>query len=195
MFQKIAKHRANDASNDVHRPPLDGKDVCIRKNNKDLCKWWWTDKFWNRTHIQIKCYVFHIFIKKEQCCHDCKMHFLTLNPVRQTKGQRMAVDLVKFWTYTRVHVVTRIQQEWSCLAYDVMLAPTLLVVRQTKGQRLPIDLLGRFTPSVQLLFVCAHTQLRSVRINYRVTWFQRFVYLGLIVRPQSGKCINFSLTP
>ena len=24
MFQKIAKHRANDASNDVHRPPLDG---------------------------------------------------------------------------------------------------------------------------------------------------------------------------
>ena len=22
MFQKIAKHRANDASNDVHRPPL-----------------------------------------------------------------------------------------------------------------------------------------------------------------------------
>ena len=29
MFQKIAKHRANDASNDVHRPPLPedlGKD-------------------------------------------------------------------------------------------------------------------------------------------------------------------------
>ena len=24
MFQKIAKHRANDASNDVHRPPLIG---------------------------------------------------------------------------------------------------------------------------------------------------------------------------
>ena len=24
MFQKIAKHRANDASNDVHRPPLAG---------------------------------------------------------------------------------------------------------------------------------------------------------------------------
>ena len=24
MFQKIAKHRANDASNDVHRPPLEG---------------------------------------------------------------------------------------------------------------------------------------------------------------------------
>ena len=24
MFQKIAKHRANDAFNDVHRPPLDG---------------------------------------------------------------------------------------------------------------------------------------------------------------------------
>ena len=24
MFQKIAKHRANDASNDVHRPPLHG---------------------------------------------------------------------------------------------------------------------------------------------------------------------------
>ena len=24
MFQKIAKHRANDASNDVHRPPLTG---------------------------------------------------------------------------------------------------------------------------------------------------------------------------
>ena len=72
-----------------------------------------------------------------------------------------------------------------------MLAPTLLVVRQTKGQRLPIDLLGRFTPSVQLLFVFAHTQLRSVRINYRVTWFQRFVYLGLIVRPQREKCINF----
>ena len=24
MFQKIAKHRANDASNDVHRPPLYG---------------------------------------------------------------------------------------------------------------------------------------------------------------------------
>ena len=24
MFQKIAKHRANDASNDVHRPPLGG---------------------------------------------------------------------------------------------------------------------------------------------------------------------------
>ena len=23
MSQKIAKHRANDASNDVHRPPLD----------------------------------------------------------------------------------------------------------------------------------------------------------------------------
>ena len=23
MFQKNAKHRANDASNDVHRPPLD----------------------------------------------------------------------------------------------------------------------------------------------------------------------------
>ena len=22
MFQKIAKHRANDATNDVHRPPL-----------------------------------------------------------------------------------------------------------------------------------------------------------------------------
>ena len=22
MFQQIAKHRANDASNDVHRPPL-----------------------------------------------------------------------------------------------------------------------------------------------------------------------------
>ena len=25
MFQKIAKHRANDASNDVHRPPLIGR--------------------------------------------------------------------------------------------------------------------------------------------------------------------------
>ena len=24
MFQKIAKHRANDASNDVYRPPLGG---------------------------------------------------------------------------------------------------------------------------------------------------------------------------
>ena len=24
MFKKIAKHRANDASNDVHRPPLAG---------------------------------------------------------------------------------------------------------------------------------------------------------------------------
>ena len=23
MFQRIAKHHANDASNDVHRPPLD----------------------------------------------------------------------------------------------------------------------------------------------------------------------------
>ena len=76
-----------------------------------------------------------------------------------------------------------------------MLATALLVVRQTKGQRLPIDLLGRFTPSVQLLFVCAHTQLRSVRINYRVTWFQRLVYLGLIVRPQSEKYMNFSNGP
>jgi len=32
MFQKIAKHRANDASNDVHRPPLfkmgDGTRLC-----------------------------------------------------------------------------------------------------------------------------------------------------------------------
>ena len=28
MFQKIAKHRANDASNDVHRPPLDGGGSC-----------------------------------------------------------------------------------------------------------------------------------------------------------------------
>ena len=29
MFQKIAKHRANDASNDVHRPPLwsGGKEI------------------------------------------------------------------------------------------------------------------------------------------------------------------------
>ena len=26
MFQKIAKHRANDASNDVHRPPLGDED-------------------------------------------------------------------------------------------------------------------------------------------------------------------------
>ena len=26
MFQKIAKHRANDASNDVHRPPLSISD-------------------------------------------------------------------------------------------------------------------------------------------------------------------------
>ena len=26
MFQKIAKHRANDASNDVHRPPLVDSD-------------------------------------------------------------------------------------------------------------------------------------------------------------------------
>ena len=26
MFQKIAKHRANDASNDVHCPPLPGPD-------------------------------------------------------------------------------------------------------------------------------------------------------------------------
>ena len=26
MFQKIAKHRANDASNDVHRPPLGQAD-------------------------------------------------------------------------------------------------------------------------------------------------------------------------
>ena len=26
MFQKIAKHRANDASNDVHRPPLAGSE-------------------------------------------------------------------------------------------------------------------------------------------------------------------------
>ena len=26
MFQKIAKHRANDASNDVHRPPLATND-------------------------------------------------------------------------------------------------------------------------------------------------------------------------
>ena len=29
MFQKIAKHRANDASNDVHRPPLlPGEEYC-----------------------------------------------------------------------------------------------------------------------------------------------------------------------
>ena len=27
MFQKIAKHRANDASNDVHRPPPVGGDT------------------------------------------------------------------------------------------------------------------------------------------------------------------------
>ena len=27
MFQKIAKHRANDASNDVHRPPLVGMAI------------------------------------------------------------------------------------------------------------------------------------------------------------------------
>ena len=27
MFQKIAKHRANDASNDVHRPALEGCGV------------------------------------------------------------------------------------------------------------------------------------------------------------------------
>ena len=78
-----------------------------------------------------------------------------------------------------------------------MLATALLVVRQTKGQRLPIDLLGRFTPSVQLLFVCAHTQLRSVRINYRAIWFQRLVCLGLILdlKCQSEKCIKFSNDP
>ena len=27
MFQKFVKHRANDASNDVHRPPLAGEEV------------------------------------------------------------------------------------------------------------------------------------------------------------------------
>ena len=31
MFQKIAKHRANDASNDVHRPPLVGISSASRK--------------------------------------------------------------------------------------------------------------------------------------------------------------------
>ena len=40
MFQKIAKHRANDASNDVHRPPLPedqidligGGTLCMARN-------------------------------------------------------------------------------------------------------------------------------------------------------------------
>ena len=31
MFQKIAKHRANDASNDVHRPPLDAAAVASER--------------------------------------------------------------------------------------------------------------------------------------------------------------------
>ena len=42
MFQKIAKHRANDASNDVHRPPL-CVSACIycftqKKNYKNSTK-------------------------------------------------------------------------------------------------------------------------------------------------------------
>ena len=32
MFQKIAKHRANDASNDVHRPPLVEIENCSGKD-------------------------------------------------------------------------------------------------------------------------------------------------------------------
>ena len=34
MFQKIAKHRANDASNDVHRPPLPmTRQQCLQSSN------------------------------------------------------------------------------------------------------------------------------------------------------------------
>ena len=34
MFQKIAKHRANDASNDVHRPPLVGASMEMKMCSK-----------------------------------------------------------------------------------------------------------------------------------------------------------------
>ena len=36
MFQKIAKHRANDASNDVHRPPLCPPEAQERAGKKLL---------------------------------------------------------------------------------------------------------------------------------------------------------------
>ena len=45
MFQKIAEHRANDASNDVHRPPLRGArvkyEVCTDNPSRALQKFPW----------------------------------------------------------------------------------------------------------------------------------------------------------
>ena len=38
MFQKIAKHRANDASNDVHRPPLPCL-VLLWRLQQEVCEW------------------------------------------------------------------------------------------------------------------------------------------------------------
>ena len=38
MFQKIAKHRANDASNDVHRPPLSGTGKAVENGQSFVLK-------------------------------------------------------------------------------------------------------------------------------------------------------------
>ena len=47
MFQKIAKHRANDASNDVHRPPL---GLCGVNASGCFCEYSLSD---NNTHMTL----------------------------------------------------------------------------------------------------------------------------------------------
>ena len=76
MFQKIAKHRANDASNDVHRPPLaKGGRGSLHWHKATLCKFnrlnlnrnfqtiWVGEKRYTKIYVQVIC---AIFITSEQ---------------------------------------------------------------------------------------------------------------------------------
>ena len=63
MFQKIAKHRANDASNDVHRPPLI-PDTRIPQFMQPWCWLRWSTSRWCKClqHLWWSCAVVNISI-------------------------------------------------------------------------------------------------------------------------------------
>ena len=71
MFQKIAKHRANDASNDIHRPPLPGWEEFDGK-----CYFWSQEKlFWAAAEMKCREMGGHLASVTSNDTHD----YLTMN--------------------------------------------------------------------------------------------------------------------
>merc|ERR1719422_2753913 len=68
MFQKIAKHRANDASNDVHRPPL----FCIALSP---CARRLSSPVWLCISSPVTLSAFHFIVNEKQEVSECGLLF------------------------------------------------------------------------------------------------------------------------